>query len=259
MKVWTLMENTARDGRFAAEHGLSLYIETQGRKILFDAGQSGAFADNAEKLGVDLGAVDIAVLSHGHYDHGGGLARFLELNGHAPIYLRREAFEPHYNAAGKYIGLDPALMQCPRLVFTEDTHVIAEGITLHSCNGRFCGDSYGLAVLENGVCRAEDFRHEQYLLIEEGDRRVLFSGCSHKGIVNLVREFHPDVLVGGFHFKPLDPEGDRETLTAAAWFLAAQPTVYYTGHCTGEAQFGLLKAYMGESLHALSAGAVFEV
>ena len=79
MKIVTLMENTACREHLSFEHGLSLYIETQNQKILFDAGQSGAFADNAEKLGVDLREVDFAVLSHGHYDHSGGLARFLEL------------------------------------------------------------------------------------------------------------------------------------------------------------------------------------
>ena len=69
MKVTTLMENTACAERYAAEHGLSLFIETKKINILFDSGSSEAFADNAEKLGVDLGTTDIAILSHGHYDH----------------------------------------------------------------------------------------------------------------------------------------------------------------------------------------------
>ena len=77
MKVTTLMENTACAERYAAEHGLSLFIETKRINILFDSGSSEAFADNAEKLGVDLGTADIAILSHGHYDHSGGLLRFL--------------------------------------------------------------------------------------------------------------------------------------------------------------------------------------
>lgn len=263
MKIWTLLENTAVDGSFTAEHGLSLYVETGTHKILFDAGQTGAFAENAEKLGVDLSAVDIAVLSHGHYDHGGGLLRFLELNSHAPVYLRREAFMPHYNASGKYIGLDPALLENPRLIFTEDTQTVARGITLHSCNGcrrPFIADSFGLTVLENGQLRSDDFRHEQYLLLEEEGKRVLLSGCSHKGILNIVRWFRPDVLVGGFHFKSLDARGSgRPALAAAAEQLAAQPAVYYTGHCTGGAQYAFLKESMGSRLHALSTGMVFEI
>lgn len=263
MKIWTLLENTALEDSFAAEHGLSLYVETGEHKILFDAGQTGAFAENAEKLGIDLSAVDIAVLSHGHYDHGGGFARFLELNSRAPIYLRREAFRPHYNASGKYIGLDPALKGDPRLVFAEDTQTIADGITLYSCNAchrPFPTDSFGLTVLEDGALRPDDFRHEQYLLLEEGGKRVLLSGCSHKGILNIVRWFRPDVLVGGFHFKSLDVRGSgRPVLTAAAEHLTAESISYYTGHCTGGEQYAFLKECMGTRLHALSAGLVFEI
>ena len=85
MKIYTLMENTTCNEALACEHGLSLYIEAAGKRILFDAGQTGAFADNAEKMGIDLSQVDICILSHGHYDHGGGLKRFLEVNDHAPI------------------------------------------------------------------------------------------------------------------------------------------------------------------------------
>ena len=110
------------------------------------------------------------------------------------------------------------------------------------------------------MLRNEDFRHEQYLLIEESGKKICFSGCSHKGILNIVRWFRPDVLVGGFHFMKLDPEGDgAEPLRQAARQLTAYPTVYYTGHCTGEKQFAFLKRIMGEQLQALSAGTVLAV
>ncbi len=92
MRIVTLLENSAFREDLSCEHGLSLYIETCGKKILFDAGQSGTFACNAEKLGIDLAGVELAVLSHGHYDHGGGLAEFLKINQTAPVYLHRDAF-----------------------------------------------------------------------------------------------------------------------------------------------------------------------
>lgn len=117
MKVLALIENTKEEGRedLTAEHGLSLHIEHNGKHILFDTGATGAFARNAEKLGVDLGAVDALVLSHHHFDHGGGLARFLEINTGARIYLRKSEEEDFYFRAlgiiNKYIGLDQELLQ----------------------------------------------------------------------------------------------------------------------------------------------------
>ena len=80
MKVQVLLENTSLSEALKAEHGLSLYIETGKHKILFDMGQTDAFADNAEKMGIDLSQVDFAILSHGHYDHGGGLKYFMEIH-----------------------------------------------------------------------------------------------------------------------------------------------------------------------------------
>ena len=106
MKITALVENTCESGKYSVEHGLSLYIETDKHKILFDMGQTELFCENAKKLGVDLGKVDFAVLSHGHYDHGGGLAKFMEINKKAPIYIHEKAFGEHYNGTEKYIGLD---------------------------------------------------------------------------------------------------------------------------------------------------------
>ena len=258
MKITTLMENTTRSPALTAEHGLSLLVEAAGRTFLFDAGQSGAFADNARALGIDLGAAEFAVLSHGHYDHGGGLVRFLSENSHAPIYLSRHAFGPHYNAKGKYIGLDPALADCPRLIRTGDEYAISPGLTLFSCNDLpRRADPRGLTRMEGGVFLPEDFRHEQYLLIEEDSRRILLSGCSHKGILELMERFRPDVLLGGFHFKDIPPESPELIRLGEA--LARFGCTYYTGHCTGEAQFAVLKTILGERLHPNRTGSVIEI
>ena len=95
MIVKVLSENTSSSEKLGSEHGLSLYIETETHKILFDTGASGLFAENAEKMGVDLTRIDLAVISHGHYDHGGGLKTFLGINNRAKIYLHQMALEPH--------------------------------------------------------------------------------------------------------------------------------------------------------------------
>ena len=263
MRIVALMENTTCREDLSCEHGLSLYIETGNKRILFDAGQSDTFAENAQKLGVDLTKVDIAVLSHGHYDHGGGFARFLELNQTAPVYLQREAFAPHYNAVQKYIGLDIGLQQSGRLIFADEDVQLAPGIVLYVSKSRapqYPVESYGLSVLESGTLYPDVFNHEQYLLIEENGKRICISGCSHKGILNIMEWFRPDILVGGFHFMKLNPDGDgAAALENAAQELLRYNATYYTGHCTGEAQFVFLKERMGEHLHSLSTGTVMEL
>nr|MCR5715363.1 MBL fold metallo-hydrolase [Lachnospiraceae bacterium] len=88
MKITALVENTTKSD-CPTEHGLSLYIETARHNILFDTGQTTLFADNAERFGVDLSSVDLCMLSHGHYDHGGGLKKFTLCNDHAKIYMNK--------------------------------------------------------------------------------------------------------------------------------------------------------------------------
>ena len=119
MTITSLVENTSRED-FPVEHGLSLHIRLEdGRQILFDMGQGNLFARNAEQLGIRLSEIDMAIVSHGHYVHGGGLGSFLELNPHAPVYLNSHAFEPHYSLRDKglaYIGLNPKLKGNERLI-----------------------------------------------------------------------------------------------------------------------------------------------
>ena len=258
MKITVLCENTSARADMTPEHGLSLYVQTDRHKLLFDMGQTDAFWHNAERLGIDLKDVDIAVLSHGHYDHGGGLAYFLEHNQKAKVYINEHAFGAYYNASENYIGLDSALKNNDRVVLAGDRVVIDEELSLYSCNDRLRSREtahYGLSVMEKDTLLPDSFLHEQYLLVQDGDKQVLFSGCAHKGVLNIARWFAPDVFVGGFHFMKLDPDTeDRKVLQQAAQELMTHPTVYYTGHCTGITQYNFLKEVMGVQLHAISTG-----
>ncbi len=270
MRVTMLLDNIAASPSLIAEHGLSLLIETEKHRILFDTGKTDAFARNAEALGIDLATADMAVVSHGHYDHTGGLIRFLELNRHAPVYVQREAFGHFEAESARSIGIVPAvaaaLRESGRLVLTDDETDLGDGLSLHSCNAEqrpFASQSGGLFMMRDGQPVQDEFRHEQYLSIREhgdGGRHVLISGCSHKGIRNIVQWFQPDALIGGFHFMnvALDDEG-KAVLDSAADALAAYGTEYFTCHCTGKAQFDHLKARMGERLHYLAGGISVEL
>lgn len=259
MRVSVLIENTARKPGLTAEHGLSLYIETGAMRILFDTGATGAFAENAVKMGVDLSKVDGLILSHGHYDHGGGLEAFFKCNSTAPVYLSRHAFGQYYNGAGKYIGLLPHLQHHPRLIPVEDRLELAAGVTLECCLDREVKcpvEPYGLQVLKDGSFVPEEFIHELYLTVEE-DQKICFSGCAHRGVENILHWLTPDILIGGFHFKQLHP-GDLR-LEQAAKSLQESPCEYYTCHCTGQVQYDYLKERLGNKLHYLSTGDVLQL
>ncbi len=253
MRIVSLVENTSHIPGIGAEHGLSLFIQTAGYNILFDMGQSDLFIRNAQTLGIDLQKVDFAVLSHGHYDHGGGLAHFLEINKTAPVYVTPGAFEPHFNAVGKYIGLDASLIGNERLISARHGLLIAPGISLYSGNAHkplFPAVDGGFCAQHSDELLPDDFSHEQYLMVEHSGKQVLFSGCSHKGIENITAWFAPDILIGGFHFSkfPLDTR-----LLQTAQFLNTYSTEFYTCHCTGVDQFSFMKPAM-QRLHYLSCG-----
>jgi 7,8-dihydropterin-6-yl-methyl-4-(beta-D-ribofuranosyl)aminobenzene 5'-phosphate synthase len=254
VKLAVLIENTSCDPSLKAEHGLSLYIETGNRRLLFDTGATGAFADNAVQMGIDLSEVDALILSHGHYDHGGGVEAFLERNASAEVYLSSHAFGEHYNGAGKYIGLPQHLRDHPRLIPVTDSLTLAPGITLDCCRERaplYPGEPFGLQIRKNGLLCPETFDHELYLTVQE-ERRICFSGCAHRGVENIVHWLAPQVLIGGFHFKQLRPGDPR--LDLAARRLLTRDCEYYTCHCTGQEQYDAMKQTMGNRLHYLSTG-----
>lgn len=263
MKLTVLMENTACCPGIAAEHGLSIYVQTQGHTFLFDAGPNEAFADNAAALGVDLSQVDVAFLSHGHWDHSGGLLRFLQENQQANVYVSDTALGQYYRGELAYIGVDQSLANHPRVIQALAHLKIDDALTLCRFENRtlpYPIDSAGLTERRGQQFIADTFGHEQYLLVEDQGRKILFSGCSHKGILNIMDWLKPDILIGGFHFMKEDVStGSNPRLDHAAETLLAYNTTYYTCHCTGEDQFDYLKQRMGQRLHRIRAGQVLEI
>lgn len=259
-KIYVLAEDTAANPNFSFEHGLSLYIETDRHKILFDSGQSDMFVSNAALLDIDLSKADIAVLSHGHYDHGGGFKKFLEINKAAPIYINKYAFGKFYNGTEKYIGLPETLEKSNRIVLTDDNLELDDGLALCTCNNRktVCPiDSAGLNVKTENSFESDNFIHEQYLIINDGSKKIVVSGCSHKGIINIINWLKPDIVVGGFHFmKQKISDGENTDIDYASRILSNYPAVYYTCHCTGIEQYSYLKENMGERLHYISSGSI---
>ena len=276
MKVTTLIENTRASGmeHLRAEHGLSLYIEHGERRILFDTGASGAFADNAARLGVDIEAVDIAVISHHHYDHGGGLRRFLQINQRASIYLRSPpAGDCHLKLLwmDRYIGLDQALLRehAHRFIFvTGRTAIEPDAIVLTDV-----GRSYplprsnrNLFLAIDGNLILDDFAHELVLVLMEHDGLVVFTGCSHQGILNMVEAVTQafagsplKAVFGGFHLVILPTlnfmAGSREEVRGIGTQMLEYPLeCVYTGHCTGSHAFQVLKGAMGKKLEYIATG-----
>ncbi len=264
MNISVLVENTSLSPAFLCEHGLSLLIETEKQKILFDMGQTDAYLKNAKALGISLQDVDFAVLSHGHYDHGGGIPAFFQENDHAPLYLSQTAFGDFYNAEEKYIGLDKQFVASKRIHLTGNVHTIHTDCTLFSCNDfdrPFPAAPHGLKEKCGKHIYADRFHHEQYLLIREGGKRILFSGCSHKGILNIINWFRPHVLIGGLHLMKTEvhAKDGLACLNQVADMMKKEQVICYTGHCTGQEQFDYLKEKLGDQLHALSAGYTFTI
>ena len=273
VKILVLLENTTKSSDLKCKHGLSLYIETETHKILFDMGPNDLFLKNAERLGVDLADIDTAVISHGHVDHGGGLRYFLAKNQKAKIYLRPQAVEKHYvKVLGLpfYAGLDRSLVSGDRFVFTEECHKIDDEIMLFSqVSGAFPlpGSDGNLFVKADGKMAPDDFGHEQNLIVSSGDKRVLLCGCAHAGIVNIVRKAQaligeaPAAVVGGFHlYEPAARRYESDAyIDRVAASLAECPSAYYTCHCTGEKACEKMKGRLGACLTYLRTGAELRI
>ena len=269
MRIVTLIENSPGAAGCRYEHGLSLYIETARHRILADTGASDGFLYNAKELGIDLSAVDMVFLSHGHYDHANGIPYLAQAAPSAQIYMQRSALREYFaeeEPEPRYIGVPRGMRELPRLTLLDGSAEIDDGISVMAGfpgRRRFSQSNLTLKVLQGDSLCQDSFDHEQALVLRQSAAKYcLFSGCAHNGILNILDRFRdtygcdPAIVVSGFHFMKRGDytPGELDDITATAEELARMDTVFFTGHCTSQPAYELMKPVMGGKLQPLHSG-----
>ncbi len=281
MRITVLIDNTASetDPSLASELGLSLHLSHRGRTILFDCGASAAFAANAEALHISLEAVDAAVLSHHHYDHGGGARHFFEVNNTAPLFLGEapagHCYSLKEDQSWKYVGLDAALLEegRARLRWISGNKEIFPGVYLLPAASRkypVPAGNRSLYLKGPGQPIHDPFGHELLMVVEEGGL-VVFTGCAHCGLLNLldtVSQHFPkkpiSALIGGLHLTADQSSGrmlenEAEVRALAQAVLEYPVAMIHTGHCTCAQAYAHLQTFLSDKIAPLYSGAVIEV
>jgi len=251
-----LVDNVPHAPGLRAEHGLAMWIDLGHTRILFDAGASDALLANARILGIDLVRADHLVLSHGHYDHTGGLP-FLEdvLPDKVPVHAHRDAVQERYSrhadGSVRAVGLPSGARvflhrRQARVAWVTEPVEIMAGVWLTGPVARAneFEDTGGDFWLDPGCTRADDIADDLALAVVRDEGLWIFLGCAHAGVVNTVQAIQAitgctrvHALVGGMHLR----NASRERLQRTAAFLdALRPTVLLPCHCSGDAIHGML-------------------
>ena len=273
MKIVGIVENTRISKKYIDKHGLSLYVETPRHKILFDVGPDDTVIKNAEKLGIEIEAIDTVIISHGHKDHGGGLEAFLAKNKKAKVYIQETAFVTHcVNVLG--IKIDVTLKQNfkhhPQVCLLNGNYIIDEELSLFTdpeLTEFMPEGNKKLYKREGDHYFLDDFKHEQNLILNVEGKKVLVVGCSHRGVTNIVEEAEKvlqqslNVVIGGFHLT--NPVGfikrSKEITKSIGEILHKKGYEYYTCHCTGELAYLQLIEILGDKIHYLQTGTTIEI
>jgi 7,8-dihydropterin-6-yl-methyl-4-(beta-D-ribofuranosyl)aminobenzene 5'-phosphate synthase len=252
-KITTLVENTvAQSGKkLIGEHGLSFYVETENNKLLFDTGQNLAISNNAKVLGIDLNQIDSVVLSHGHYDHSGGLKSLLAYNRNFTLYAHPEVFSHKLKSVDdnyKYIGIP-----------LEKKFLAEKGIELRlNCNptqifsgvmttgeiplkNDFEGLESGFYLQKNNQIKTDTLADDQALILDTNNGLTVLLGCSHRGVINtlnhvsrLAAKKRIKTILGGLHLGKASDSKIRKIINLLRGFGLEKIGV---GHCTGTRAF----------------------
>ncbi len=246
VRVVILIDNNKGGYPLISEHGFSVFIEDEDKRIIFDFGQSDAFFYNAIKMGINISNIDIGVLSHGHYDHSGGLKIFFENNFIAKVYTHPLAFKDRYSTStGKkrYIGIDEEIKikYKDRFIFTKNLEKLSKHVY-------FLGEIKGPKPKWKNLILKDDspdlFEDDSAIVIDLDNRLHVITGCCHSGVFQTlaqVKEYFPDKeiisIIGGLHLNKADDDTLLLTQEALSYFNVKY---VFGGHCTGERGFDFL-------------------
>ena len=276
MRITVLVGNTG-PSEFKIEHGLSLYIEFNDKKYLLDAGPSDSFFKNAHALSIDLGRVDKAVLSHGHYDHGDGFMVFLNQYKDKVVYGAKNIFDDYYSGSGgsvHYIGLSSKLKQMKNRFNTiskdtkidEKIYLILDDVS----NTKEIGVQKKLYKKVDDVLQPDNFDHELSLVFDTPKGLVICNSCSHAGLESIVDNIKKRLnkpvyaYVGGLHMKSTKNHIETSSFTEEqiqnlCIFIEKNIQYVLTGHCTGNVSYDLLKKYLKDRIDFLTTGKTIEI
>ncbi len=272
-KVTVLIENTSADSAFLSQHGLSIWLEIDGERILIDTGQDNSFIENAKRMNISVDTASKLILTHGHYDHTGGVPALLKTGAKPEVIIHSKAWGERIScprdAPPHSIGipwskslLDDNNICC---MLSDECHRISPNLwctgTIPNCMGispikqfqRRNGDFW----------QTDNFNDEQAVVISTESGLVIITGCCHSGVINTIIAAqlstgisHIYAIIGGLH---LSNRAEDEIIQMAHDLQSFNIQNYWVNHCTGQKGLDILRNEIGKNVTWAGTGDKFEL